>query len=130
MNKQYIIFDGDCAFCNQIVMLLAKNDTQNKFIFISNTSDKFLELEIPCGAKEMSVDTLILLEGKSIFVRGKAIKNILVQIPKFKILGYLFLPIPNFIVDVFYRLFAKIRRKINVKRECIIDEALKLKIFL
>ena len=130
MNKQYIIFDGDCAFCNQIVMLLAKNDTQNKFIFISNTSDKFLELEIPCCAKEMSVDAIILLEGKSIFVRGKAIKNILVQIPKFKILGYLFLPIPNFIVDVFYRLFAKIRRKINVKRECIIDEALKLKIFL
>jgi predicted DCC family thiol-disulfide oxidoreductase YuxK len=130
MNKQYIIFDGDCAFCNQIVMLLAKNDTQNKFIFISNTSDKFLELEIPCCAKEMSVDAIILLEGKSIFVRGKAIKNILVQIPKFKILGYLLLPIPNFIVDVLYRLFAKIRRKINVKRECIIDEALKLKIFL
>ena len=80
MNKQYIIFDGDCAFCNQIIMLLAKNDTYNKFIFISNTSDKFLELEMPCGAKEMSVDTLILLEGKSIFVRGKAIKKILVQI--------------------------------------------------
>ncbi|MBT3418145.1 MAG: DUF393 domain-containing protein [Flavobacteriales bacterium] len=130
MNKQYIIFDGDCAFCNQIVMLLAKNDTQNKFIFISNTSNKFLELEMPSNTKEILQDTLILLEGKSIFVRGKAIKNILVQIPKFKILGYLLLPIPNFIVDVFYRLFAEIRRKINVKRECIIDEALKLKIFL
>ncbi|MBT7481253.1 MAG: DUF393 domain-containing protein [Flavobacteriales bacterium] len=130
MNKQYIIFDGDCAFCNQIVMLLAKNDTQNKFIFISNTSNKFLELEMPSNTKEILQDTLILLEGKSIFVRGKAIKNILVQIPKFKILGYLLLPIPNFIVDVCYRLFAKIRRKINVKRECIIDEALKLKIFL
>ena len=130
MNKQYIIFDGDCAFCNQIVMLLAKNDTQNKFIFISNTSNKFLELEMPSNTKEILQDTLILLEGKSIFVRGKAIKNILVQIPKFKILGYLLLPIPNFIVDVFYRLFAEIRRKINVKRECIIDESFKLKIFL
>jgi predicted DCC family thiol-disulfide oxidoreductase YuxK len=44
MLFSYILYDGNFGFCNRAIMLIAKNDKNNNFKFVSSLSDFGIKL--------------------------------------------------------------------------------------
>ena len=76
MNRHWIIYDGECGFCNKAVMFIALHDTNNRFLFISNISSlgsKYLQDNNLIATSKI---TIILIENNKFLISGAAIKNI------------------------------------------------------
>ena len=44
-NKIIILFDGECAMCNNYILFVAKNDSDDNFRFLSIQNKKIIELK-------------------------------------------------------------------------------------
>ena len=62
MGKSFIIFDGNCGFCNKTIMLIAKNDKNNNFKFVSNLSVFGINLLSKHQIRGLEKSTIILIE--------------------------------------------------------------------
>ncbi len=67
--------------------------------------------------------TLILIDKGKHYLRIKAIRKILLELPYFKIFGYLLYLIPTFIGNIIYDIIAKKRQKILKSTSCPIPSA-------
>lgn len=108
-NKQKILFDGDCSFCNFWVRFITKRDNQNKFEFHSLQS-KFGE-EIKKKHNLITVDSIILVQDSKIYLKSTAALRIVRQLKFPWILVFGCVIIPKFIRDFGYDILAKNRRK-------------------
>lgn len=73
--KRIILFDGECLLCNRSVQYIIKRDPHMKFKFALIKSDigKSLieEYQIP-----EAIDSVILIEGESYYIKSTAVLNI------------------------------------------------------
>jgi len=117
MNKSYIIFDGECGFCNKTVMFIANNDKYNNFIFVSNLSEFGIKLLLKHNIDGLEKTTILLLENKNeIYTKTIAIRRIALKLPYYKIFGYLMFLFPKKLADYMYDLFSK-NRKMIIKND-------------
>ena len=123
MKAKYVLFDGDCGFCNHTIMFIANRDSKENFTFVSSLSKFGNKLLNENKLKGVELETLILFENENEFyTKSKAIQKMLIDIPNYKIIGYLMFLIPRFIMDSVYMAISK-RRKIIIKGEsCEIPE--------
>jgi predicted DCC family thiol-disulfide oxidoreductase YuxK len=115
MEKHTIIYDGECGFCNRFIVFIAKNDTENVFRFTPNHS--ILAKSIFEKQKlnpKFSEETIFLQTETILYTKGKAIKEIFKQIPKYRYIYFLLLFINKHLIDLGYTFFAKIRKKIHL----------------
>lgn len=118
-NKQLILFDGVCNFCDQTVQKIIKADAKNIFVFASLQSPFGQEILQYLGIRKTTDSIVLYRPGFAYYTESDAVLNISKQLggiyPLLQI-GRIF---PKKIRDVMYRSFAKNRYKwFGKKDEC------------
>ncbi|MDG1040266.1 MAG: DCC1-like thiol-disulfide oxidoreductase family protein [Polaribacter sp.] len=121
-NKQVILFDGFCNFCNSAVLKIIYNDKKNIFLFAPLQSHIGMQLTNYFTIDTKKLDSIILIESEtSFYIKSTAALKIINQFNGFwKLLkiGWL-LPTP--LRDFFYSLIARNRYKwFGKKTSCMI----------
>lgn len=113
-TKYYVLYDGECGFCNHWVHWILKHDHKNQFLFASLQSDfaqKFLKER---GLPTNDFDSIILWKPTSFYLKKSeaiiAIAKLLGG--KYKFLTYLNI-FPTSIADQVYQFVAKRRKKLS-----------------
>ena len=127
-HPNYIIYDGECAFCNNSLMYIAKKDIADDFVFVSNLSvfgekllkDNFVFYDVK--------NTIILISGDNVYTRADAFMQIFKKISSLRIIYNILLLLP--FKNLLYQVFAKFRKKINFKKSCEIPSPELMKKFL
>ncbi|MGY0427149.1 MAG: thiol-disulfide oxidoreductase DCC family protein [Polaribacter sp.] len=119
MQYSYIIYDGDCGFCNKTVMFVARNDKNNTFKFISSLSEFGAKLLLKHNIKGLEKSTIILVENENeIYIKSVAIRKVLLKVPSYKMIGYLMFLFPKKLCDYVYDLISKNRKLIINNNIC------------
>lgn len=118
-NKQLILFDGVCNFCDQTVQKIIKADAKNIFVFASLQSPFGQEILQYLGITKTTDSIVLYRPGFAYYTESEAVLNISKQLggiyPLLQI-GRIF---PKKLRDVMYRSFAKNRYKwFGKKDEC------------
>jgi|TARA_B110000438_G_scaffold33857_2_gene33568 predicted DCC family thiol-disulfide oxidoreductase YuxK len=109
INKKIILFDGFCNLCNPIVKIILKLDKNKKFYFSSlnsSFSKKILNDKID---KNFHGKTIILYTDDKIYIKSKAVFQIIYLLGGY-LKFFLFLKlIPYSILDRIYNIISKYR---------------------
>jgi len=123
-----LLFDGVCNFCNSSVNFIITHDTENYFKFAPLQSDSGRELaekfglkfegnEAKAGDSAKPVDSIILIEDDRAYTHSSAALRIARHLGGIWSWSYVFIIVPKFIRDVFYKLFARYRYKLFGKKD-------------
>ena len=120
-NKTIILFDGECAMCNNYILFVAKNDSDDNFRFLSIQNKKINRLKKIHFIDTENISSIYIIHNNEIKSKSKAVLKI-VSMLKFPYnLLTVFYIIPNFLRDIIYDLVAKNRYRIFGKvDECSI----------
>jgi len=131
-EKQIILFDGVCNFCNFWVNFVIDRDKKDLFRFVALQSDKARELAERFTIDISNPDTFILIKGDNFFTKSTAALLICKELNSYVRILYLFIILPKIFRDFIYDLIAKNRYKFFGKRETcrIPTEEEKLKFFV
>ena len=131
-----VLFDGVCNFCDASVNFIIKHDPAGYFKFaplqseigrrfaaehglsskIANASD--------AGSDLLPIDSVILVEGGKAYTHSTAALRIARKLRGLWKLLFVFVLVPTFIRDYFYRLFAHYRyRFFGRKDACMLPDA-------
>lgn len=111
-----VLFDGVCNFCSGWVRFIIQRDTKKLFRFASLQStigDQLLQQH----QLTTSLDSIVVIENGKAYTESTAILRILKNLPGLWRLLYVFVLLPKFIRDRFYKLFAKNRYRWFGKQE-------------
>ena len=117
-NKQIVIFDGECGFCNNAVLFIAKRDTENKFLFVSNFSKRGRKILTLFELNQIANKTLILVMGDNYFIEGEAIKKIAKKIKISVVLRFILRLTPSLLLNFGYSIFSKYRKRMAKNNQC------------
>jgi predicted DCC family thiol-disulfide oxidoreductase YuxK len=112
-----ILFDGVCNFCNSSVNFIMDRDSSNYFKFGALQSDEGQVLLKKHNQRIESFDTLILIEGDTLYTRSTAALRISKKLSGLWPAFYIFIIIPKFLRDPIYNLIAKNRYKMFGKKD-------------
>ncbi len=120
-NKTIILFDGECAMCNNYILFIAKNDSDDNFKFLSIQNKKVNEFKKIHSICTENISSIYIIDNNEIKSKSRAVLKI-VSMLKFPYnLLTIFYIIPNFLRDIIYDLVAKNRYRIFGKvDECSI----------
>ncbi|CAN5254481.1 thiol-disulfide oxidoreductase DCC family protein [soil metagenome] len=110
-----ILFDGVCNFCNGSVNFIIERDKQNYF--------KFAPLQSEIGQKYIEkfslneIDSVVLIENEAVLTHSTAALKIARRLGGIWACFYIFIVVPKFIRDFFYKIFAKFRYKLFGKQD-------------
>ena len=122
-SRPIIFYDGICNLCSRTVEFLLKLDRKNKFRFIALQSADGKEMMKTLGDSISNVDSVILLKENKVYVRSKAIFEIIGDTGGFLKVLLIFRIFPDRFNDYFYDLLARNRYVIFGKRkECFIAD--------
>ncbi|HUH25146.1 MAG TPA: DCC1-like thiol-disulfide oxidoreductase family protein [Flavobacterium sp.] len=118
-NKQLILFDGVCNFCDQTVQKIIKADVKNLFVFTSLQSQLGQEIIQYLGISK-STDSIVLYQpGYAYYTQSDAILQIAKQLNGWYPLLQIGKIVPKKLRDIAYQNFAKNRYKwFGKKEEC------------
>ena len=68
-EKNIVLFDGDCNFCNSTVLFLIKYDKKDMLRFVSQQSEIGMKLLLENNYKENSLSTIVFIKNKKVFVK-------------------------------------------------------------
>jgi len=115
-QKQLILFDGVCNFCNGAVRFIAKRDPRECFVFAP--------LQSPLGQVVMDryqlhshPDTFVLIRDKQCYVMSTAALKVAEELSLPWSWMRVFLLLPKVLRDPFYRLFGRYRYRLFGKSE-------------
>ncbi|MBV6642716.1 MAG: thiol-disulfide oxidoreductase DCC family protein [Cyclobacteriaceae bacterium] len=118
INHPIILFDGVCNFCAGSVRFIIQRDTKENFRFASLQSGFSKDL---IGATNLTMDTLLLVEGGVIYKESTAALRIARRLRGGWKLLYGLIVLPKFIRDSIYRLIARNRyRWFGKKDQCMV----------
>jgi len=115
MEKDIIIFDGDCNFCNKYINFVIAHDHANRFVFTSSQSTTGQVLLNKFNADLKYVDSLVLISGKKVFTRSDAVLGIIKHLDNNLWILKVLKIIPKRDRDFFYDQFAKRRYLVSGK---------------
>jgi predicted DCC family thiol-disulfide oxidoreductase YuxK len=119
-----VLFDGVCNFCNGSVNFIIARDREDYFRFAPLQSELGQKLVREFGLDSKGIDSIIMIERDKAYTHSTAALKIARQLGGFWSLFYIFIIVPRFIRDMFYRLFARFRYTLFGKREtCMIPTA-------
>ena len=107
-----IIYDGECPFCIKVVSFIRRNDKIGHFRFAALQSAEGSLLVRKTGLPPKNTNSVIYFTEKKTFIRSTAVLNILRELGGGWNILYVFIIIPEFIRDYFYRFVAKNRYKL------------------
>lgn len=121
-DKEIILFDGVCNFCNNTVLWIIRFDKKNKFVFASLQSDIGKKITNHLGIDTLKVDAIILYAPNiSYEIKSTAALKIMNKFGGFWKLTQVFILIPESVRNIVYDFIAKNRYKWFGKKEaCMI----------
>lgn len=121
-NKQIILFDGVCNFCDASVQFVIKHDKKDIFRFVALQSDLGQKIIQHIGIQSKNIDSVILyVPGVAYYYKSNAALEIAKNLGGFFHFGTIFKIIPTAVRNVLYDYFAKNRYAWYGKKEsCII----------
>ena len=115
-----VLFDGVCNFCERSVNFIIRHDRERRFKFAPLQSEIGQELRAKYEIAE-DVDSIVLIEDDEAFTNSTAGLRIAKGLGGIWLVAYVFIIVPAFIRDFFYRLFAKYRYRLFGKKDvCMI----------
>ncbi len=112
-----VLFDGVCNFCNGSVNFIIEHDREKYFKFAPLQSEAGQKLLAEYSIDKNVTDSVVLIENGEAYVRTTAALRIAKKLSGAWKLFYGFIVVPDFIRDVFYKLFAKYRYKMFGKKD-------------
>ena len=120
-NKTIILFDGECAMCNNYILFVAKHDSDDNFRFLSIQNKKVNELKKIHSICTENISSIYIIDNNEVKIKSKAVLKILSMLKFPYNLLIVFYVIPSFLRDIIYDLVAKNRYRIFGKvDECSI----------
>ncbi|WKD86464.1 hypothetical protein KCTC32516_01839 [Polaribacter huanghezhanensis] len=117
-NKQLVLFDGVCNFCNASVLKIIKKDTQNIFLFASLQSEIGKEITHHFKIDTKKIDSIVLVVSNTTFyIKSTAALKIAKHFGGFWMLFQIFWILPTAFRDLVYNYIAKNRYKWFGKKE-------------
>lgn len=110
-SQNVILFDGVCNLCNFFINFVIDRDDQKHFKFASLQSEIAHEFLSESNQVSHNLESVVLVEGGSIYTKSDAALRILKKIGFPWVLFYPFIIIPKFIRDWVYDWVAKNRYK-------------------
>jgi len=121
IQKPVLLFDGYCNLCSNSVVFVLKREKGDTFRFASLQSEFADELLKKVNHKNITPDSIVLVENEEIYFRSAAALRIAKKLKWPWPLFYAFIIIPPFIRDWFYDAIAKRRYKwFGKKEQCFI----------
>ena len=114
--ESLVLFDGVCNFCNGAVNFIIRQDGEKKFKFAPLQSEIGQQMQAKYGIGEDG-DSIILVENDKAYTHSTAGLRVAKGLGSIWSLGYVFIIVPSFIRDFFYRLFAKYRYRLFGRTE-------------
>ena len=111
INKDVIIFDGECNLCNGVVGWLLKFAPQELFNFVAFQSPQGQAYLKTYGFPTQQLDTVILIDEHGITTHSDGFLKIVSKIPKWQRVAALLAFIPRLIRDGIYKTASKHRLK-------------------
>lgn len=117
-NKQIVLFDGVCNFCNASVLKVIKMDKKNVFLFASLQSEIGKEITQHFNIDTTKTDSIILVESKATYaIKSTAALKIAKHFGGFWWIFQIFWILPTSFRDFFYNYIANNRYKWFGKKE-------------
>ncbi len=118
-NPQHptLLFDGVCNLCNASVQWVLLHDPKGVFHFSALQSDTGQDLLKQHNLDTQNFNTVVLVEGKNLFLRSDVPLEIVRRLGGFWQLLYVFKIIPRALRDVVYNWIAKNRYRWWGRRE-------------
>jgi predicted DCC family thiol-disulfide oxidoreductase YuxK len=101
-----VFFDGVCGLCNHFVDFIIKYDREKKLYF-SPLQGGFIK-KTQAGPFS-NQETIVFLKENQVYIKSRAIIEIIASLGTFWVFFKIFLLIPPFIRDFFYHVIAKNR---------------------
>ncbi|MBS1651318.1 MAG: DUF393 domain-containing protein [Bacteroidetes bacterium] len=110
-QQPLLLFDGDCGFCNKIILFFLKYESSKTMHFVSlkSESGKKLKQYFEINA---SIDSIILIKNYSAYIKSCAALRLALYLKGIWKLLIVFIIIPPFIRNFVYDIIAKHRKKI------------------
>jgi predicted DCC family thiol-disulfide oxidoreductase YuxK len=111
-EEAIFLYDGECGFCNSIVMFLLDNSAANRLSFCPLQADFSRELCREHGIEEVDLSTAYFFDGTKMHMRSSAVLRAitLCNTPARYLAVGLF--IPKLIRDQFYSVISRFRKHI------------------
>lgn len=116
-EKNIILFDGACNFCDFWVKFIIKRDKKDAFRFASLQSKVGKQFLTKFNINK-NIDTVVFIQKDIVFVKSTAALTILKTLGGFWSWFYVLMIIPHFIRNFFYDLIAKYRYVFFEKNTC------------
>ena len=108
-----VIYDGGCNLCNSQVIFLRKLDRRKMLRFVPSESAEGSGVLLAAGLDGAENDMVVYCTRNRHYLRSSAVLNILRDIGRGWQILYIFIIIPPFIRDFFYRLVASNRHRLS-----------------
>ena len=119
-NRNIVVFDGVCNFCNGAVNFIIKRDREGVFAFTPMQSDLAQELMEKYQIYNVGIDTFLLIKNDQCFIFSDAALEITKDLSGFWYFFNVFKLVPRSFRDFFYRLFARNRYALfGRQKECM-----------
>lgn len=117
-KDSFVIFDGECSFCNSCVNLLMKLDKSRKLKFSSSTSNfvQIVEKKFPVSLYKNN--SIIFIHNSILYYRSDAVIKILNEIKYNQIIVGILKLVPKFIRDAGYNFISNRRYILNKNIKC------------
>lgn len=126
-NKQIILFDGVCNFCNDVVNKVIESDTKNIFVFASLQSEIGEKIKQHIGLSPDTDSIVLYLPGIAYYTKSDAAIQIARQLKGWYPLLTSGKILPKFLRDKIYDYIAKNRYKWYGKKEACMLPAPEIK---
>ena len=120
-DKNIILFDGVCNFCNSIVNFIIRQDRKKVFLFASIQSETGQAILKKFDRETKAMDSFILYENGKIYERSTAGLRLYNKLPWWWKWTQVFWIVPRFLRDAVYNLISRNRYKwFGKKDECMV----------
>ena len=76
-NKTIILFDGECAMCNNYILFVAKHDSDDNFRFLSIQNKKVNELKKIHSICTENISSIYIIDNNEIKSKSRAVLKIM-----------------------------------------------------
>ncbi|WP_455004232.1 thiol-disulfide oxidoreductase DCC family protein [Capnocytophaga gingivalis] len=113
MKEKFLLYDGDCLFCNRIAYFLSQKDREGRFLYIANTSQQGMDICKQYHLEELTQKTIVVKIGENLYTQSQAVYYFLKECKLFPLLRFFLKITPSFIADFVYDYIAQRRKSLG-----------------
>ena len=113
MKEEFLLYDGDCLFCNRIAYFLSQKDREGRFLYIANTSQQGMGICKQYHLEELTQKTIVVKIGENLYTQSQAVYYFLKECKLFPLLRFLIQITPSLLADFVYGYNATQRKSLG-----------------